>query len=41
MPGTAGLIVDSDLRQAYEAHDPQLPEFAAAAIRVFAQKQLS
>jgi DNA-binding transcriptional MerR regulator len=35
------LITDSGLRKAYEAHDPQLPEFAAAAIKVFAERELS
>jgi hypothetical protein len=29
------------LRKAYEAHDPRLPEFTAAAIKVFAEKELS
>jgi hypothetical protein len=31
--GHSQLIVDSDLRKAYEAHDPNLPEFAAEAMR--------
>ena len=35
------LIVDSDLRKAYEAYHPQLPEFTAAAIKVFAERELS
>ena len=35
------IIVDSDLRKAYEAYHPQLPEFAAASIRVFAEKELA
>jgi hypothetical protein len=35
------MIVDSDLRKAYEAHDPRLPEFIAAAIKVFAEKELA
>ena len=35
------LIVDSDLRKAYEAYHPQLPEFAAAAIKVFAERELT
>jgi MerR family transcriptional regulator, thiopeptide resistance regulator len=39
--GHSCLIVDSDLRKAYEAYDPTLPEFVAAAIREFADKQLS
>jgi DNA-binding transcriptional MerR regulator len=38
--GHSQLIVDSDLRKAYEAHDVQLPEFIAAAIRVYAEKEL-
>jgi len=39
--GHSQLIVDSDLRKAYEAHHPQLPEFVAAGIRVFAEKELT
>jgi len=39
--GHSQIIVDSDLRKAYEAYHPQLPEFAAAAIRVYAEKELS
>lgn len=39
--GHSDLIVSSDLRKAYEAHDPRLPEFVAAAIKVFAEKELS
>jgi DNA-binding transcriptional MerR regulator len=39
--GHSELIVDSDLRKAYEAFDPGLPEFAAAAIKVFAKSELS
>ncbi len=35
------LILDSDLRKAYEAHDPGLPEFIARAIKVFAERELS
>jgi MerR family transcriptional regulator, thiopeptide resistance regulator len=35
------MIADSDLRKAYEAHHPKLPEFTAAAIKVFAEQQLS
>ena len=38
--GHSQLIVDSDLRKAYEAYDPQLPEFTAAAIKVFAGNEL-
>ncbi|MBM3835357.1 MAG: MerR family transcriptional regulator [Verrucomicrobia bacterium] len=39
--GHSELIVDSDLRKAYEAHHPQLPQFVAAAIKVFAKNELS
>jgi MerR family transcriptional regulator, thiopeptide resistance regulator len=39
--GHSQLIVDSDLRKAYEAFHPQLPEFIAAAIRTFAEKELA
>ena len=39
--GHSQLIVDSDLRKAYEAHHPQLPEFVAAGIRAFAEKELT
>jgi len=39
--GHSQLIVDSELRKAYETHHPQLPEFTAAAIKVFAEKELS
>ena len=39
--GHSQLIVDSDLRKAYEAHHPQLPEFMAAGIKVFAERELS
>ena len=39
--GHSQLIVDSDLRKAYEAHDARLPEFTAAAIKVFAEKELA
>src|SRR6185436_2784942 len=39
--GHSQLIVDSDLRKAYEAYHPQLPEFTAAAIKVFAERELS
>jgi DNA-binding transcriptional MerR regulator len=38
--GHSQLIVDSDLRKAYEAHDRRLPEFAAAAMRIFAEREL-
>jgi hypothetical protein len=39
--GHSQLIVDSELSKAYQAYHPQLPTFAAAAIKIFAQKQLS
>ncbi len=39
--GHSQMIVDSDLRKAYEAHHPQLPEFMAAAMKVFAERELS
>jgi DNA-binding transcriptional MerR regulator len=34
------MIEDTDLRKAYEAYHPQLPKFIAAAIRIFAEKEL-
>ena len=39
--GHAQLIVDSELRRPYELHHPQLPEFAAAAMKVFAENELA
>ena len=39
--GHSQLVVDSELRKAYEAHHPQLPEFTAAAIKVFAERELA
>ena len=38
--GHALLIADSELRKAYEKHDPRLPEFTTAAIKVFAENEL-
>jgi len=35
------MRVDSDLGKTYEVHHPQLPEFMAAAIQVFADRELS
>ncbi len=35
------FIVDSDLRKAYEAYHPRLPEYIAEAIQVFADKELN
>jgi DNA-binding transcriptional MerR regulator len=39
--GHSQLIVDSDLRKAYEAFHRDLPEFASAAMKVFAERELS
>jgi hypothetical protein len=39
--GHSQTIVDSDLRKPYEAHHPELPAFMAAAMRIFAENQLS
>jgi DNA-binding transcriptional MerR regulator len=39
--GHSQLIVDSELRKAYEAYHPELPEFIAVAIQVFAERELS
>ena len=39
--GHSQLMVDSDLRKAYEAYDPGLPEFAASAMKVFAENELA
>jgi MerR family transcriptional regulator, thiopeptide resistance regulator len=38
--GHSQIVVDSDLRKPYEAHHPQLPEFAAAAMNAFADAEL-
>jgi MerR family transcriptional regulator, thiopeptide resistance regulator len=38
--GHGQFVADSELRQAYEAHDPRLPELAAAAMKVFAEREL-
>jgi DNA-binding transcriptional MerR regulator len=38
--GHSQLIVDSDLRKAYEAHHRELPEFLAMGIMVFAEREL-
>jgi DNA-binding transcriptional MerR regulator len=35
------MIEESELRKAYEAYHPQLPKFMAAAMRVFAEKELA
>lgn len=34
------FIADSDLRKAYEAYHPQLPEFISEAIQIYAKKEL-
>jgi DNA-binding transcriptional MerR regulator len=39
--GHSQLIVDSDLRKAYEAQHPQLPEFIALAMLTFAETELA
>jgi MerR family transcriptional regulator, thiopeptide resistance regulator len=39
--GHSLMIVDSDLRKAYEAHHSQLPEFIAAAMKSYAAAELS
>ena len=39
--GHSDLIVDSDLRKAYEAHHSDLPKFAAAGMKAFAARELS
>ncbi len=39
--GHGQFIADSDLRKAYEAYHPRLPEFIAEAIQVFADKELN
>ncbi len=39
--GHGQMMVDSELRKAYEAHHPELPGFAAAAMKAFAETKLS
>jgi DNA-binding transcriptional MerR regulator len=39
--GHGRMMADSELRKAYEAHDPELPEFAAAAMKAFAESELA
>lgn len=39
--GHSQLIVDSELRHAYDAHDPQLADFIAEGIRLFAERELT
>ncbi len=38
--GHSQIIVDSELRRPYEAHDPLLPEYLALAIQTFAEHEL-
>ncbi len=40
-PAHGLLIVETDLRKAYEAFHPQMPEFIAEAMRIFAENELS
>jgi hypothetical protein len=39
--GHSQTITDSDLRKPYEAHHEDLPEFTAAAMKIFAERELS
>ena len=39
--GHSLLVVDSELRKAYEAHHSKLPEFAAVAMKAFAERELA
>jgi DNA-binding transcriptional MerR regulator len=39
--GHGCLIMDSELRKAYEAHDANLPEFVADAIKIYAENELA
>jgi DNA-binding transcriptional MerR regulator len=39
-PGHGQLIVETDLRKWYETYHPQMPEFLAEAIQIFAEKEL-
>jgi MerR family transcriptional regulator, thiopeptide resistance regulator len=39
--GHADFIVTSELRNAYDKHDPKLADFLAAAIKTFAAKELA
>ena len=40
-PGHGRLIVETDLRKPYVAHHPQLPQFIAEAMLIFAKKELA
>ena len=39
--GHSQIVADSELRKAYEAYHPQLPEFAAAGIKHYAENELA
>ena len=39
--GHSDLMLSSDLRKAYEKHDAELPEFAATAMKEFAEQELA
>jgi len=39
--GHSQLVADSELRKAYEAYHPQLPQFAAAGIKYYAENELA
>jgi MerR family transcriptional regulator, thiopeptide resistance regulator len=39
--GHSQTIEDSELRKAYEVYHPELPKFMAAAVRVFAERELT
>ena len=39
--GHSQLILDSDLRKAYEAYHPQLADFLARAMKLFAERELA
>jgi DNA-binding transcriptional MerR regulator len=39
--GHSQLICDSDLRKAYEAYHPHLPEFAAKAMKCYTENELA
>lgn len=39
-PSHGRLIIETDLRKAYEAYHPQMPEFLAEAMQLFAEKEL-
>jgi DNA-binding transcriptional MerR regulator len=39
--GHSQLVVDSELRKAYETYHPRLPEFASAAMKYYAENELA